>query len=109
MRVCPRCHAKYAGDERFCQNEAEPLVDASDFARIGQTFGNYKLLQIIGRGGMGTVYRGEHVYIKKPVAVKILHELYSQHEEAVQRFLLEAQAASAINHPNIVVVTDFGP
>jgi serine/threonine-protein kinase len=57
---------------------------------------------------MGVVYRGEHVYIGKEVAVKILHEGYGGREESIKRFLREARAASLINHPNIVNVTDFG-
>ncbi len=58
---------------------------------------------------MGTVYSGEHVYIGKKVAVKVLHPQFSKYEDAVKRFLREARAASSINHPNIVDVTDFGP
>jgi serine/threonine protein kinase len=77
-------------------------------ARAGTTVGKYKLHEIVGRGGMGVVYRGEHVYIGKEVAVKILHEGYGGREESIKRFLREARAASLINHPNIVNVTDFG-
>jgi serine/threonine protein kinase len=77
-------------------------------ARTGTTVGKYKLHEIVGRGGMGVVYRGEHVYIGKEVAVKILHDGYGGREESVKRFLREARAASLINHPNIVDVTDFG-
>src|SRR5258708_23048795 len=77
-------------------------------ARAGTTVGKYKLHELVGRGGMGVVYRGEHVYIGKEVAVKILHEGYGGREESIKRFLREARAASLINHPNIVDVTDFG-
>jgi eukaryotic-like serine/threonine-protein kinase len=77
-------------------------------ARTGTTVGKYRLHEIVGRGGMGVVYRGEHVYIGKEVAVKILHEGYGGREESIKRFLREARAASLINHPNIVDVTDFG-
>jgi len=77
-------------------------------ARTGTTVGKYKLHEIVGRGGMGVVYRAEHVYIGKEVAVKILHEGYGGREESIKRFLREARAASLINHPNIVNVTDFG-
>lgn len=78
-------------------------------ARLGTTVGNYHLQTILGRGGMGTVYTGEHVYIRKKVAVKVLHAQYVKFEEAIARFLSEARAASSIQHPNIVDVTDFGP
>jgi serine/threonine-protein kinase len=82
-------------------------VIAAD-ARAGTTVGKYKLHQIVGRGGMGVVYRAEHVYIGKEVAVKILHDGYGGREESIKRFLREARAASLINHPNIVDITDFG-
>jgi serine/threonine protein kinase len=77
-------------------------------ARSGSTLGKYRLHEIVGRGGMGVVYRAEHVYIGREVALKILHEGYGGREESVKRFLREARAASLINHPNIVEVTDFG-
>ena len=109
MRICPRCRKKYPIGERFCDVDASVLVEQSDIDRIGVTVGNYHLHQILGRGGMGTVYSGEHVYIGKKVAVKVLHPQFAKYEDAVKRFLREARAASSINHPNIVDVTDFGP
>jgi serine/threonine-protein kinase len=109
MRVCPRCHARYPKSERFCSADSTVLVEDADIRRIGTTIGNYHLAEILGRGGMGTVYSGEHVYIGKKVAVKILHPQFAKYDEAVSRFLREARAATAINHPNIVDVTDFGP
>ncbi len=109
MRVCPRCRAEYPAQERFCTTDQSVLVEQIDVDRIGTQVGNYFLLDILGRGGMGTVYSGEHVYIGKKVAVKVLHHRFAKYEEAIQRFLREARAASSINHPNIVDVTDFGP
>jgi len=109
MRICPKCRSKYPTQERFCRNDASVLVEPADMGRIGTTVGNYHLQQILGRGGMGTVYSGEHVYIGKKVAVKVLHPRFAKYEDAVKRFLREARAASSINHPNIVDVTDFGP
>jgi len=109
MRVCPRCRQSYPTSERFCTRDAAVLVEEIDMQRIGTTIGNYHLDQILGRGGMGTVYSGEHIYIRKKVAIKILHKQFAKFDEAVHRFLREARAASSINHPNIVDVTDFGP
>ncbi|HUH01334.1 MAG TPA: serine/threonine-protein kinase [Kofleriaceae bacterium] len=109
MRVCPRCRQNYPTSERFCDRDDMVLVEPVDIERIETTVGNYHLQEILGRGGMGTVYSGEHVYIKKKVAVKVLHRQFAKYEEAVHRFLREARAASSINHPNIVDVTDFGP
>lgn len=109
MRICPKCRTRFPTQERFCLTDASVLVEQSDIERIGTTVGNYHLDQILGRGGMGTVYSGEHVYIGKKVAVKVLHPQFAKYEDAVKRFLREARAASSINHPNIVDVTDFGP
>jgi len=108
LRVCPRCHTRFPTGERFCLHDSAMLVEEQDLARLGATVGNYRLDKILGRGGMGTVYSGEHVYIKKPVAVKVLHPQFARYPDAVNRFLREARAASSINHPNIVDVTDFG-
>jgi serine/threonine protein kinase len=75
---------------------------------IGSRLGNYLLEQVIGRGGMGTVYRAEHVYLKRQAAVKVLHRRYFDSPDARNRFLHEAQAAAVIDHPNIIGVNDFG-
>ncbi len=108
MKVCPRCFTRFPDAERFCLHDSSVLVEEQDIARLNTAVGNYRLDKILGRGGMGTVYSGEHIYIKKPVAVKILHPQFARYPEAVNRFLREARAASSINHPNIVDVTDFG-
>jgi serine/threonine protein kinase len=108
VKVCPRCFTRFPDAERFCLHDSSVLVEEQDIARLNTAVGNYRLDKILGRGGMGTVYSGEHIYIKKPVAVKILHPQFARYPEAVNRFLREARAASSINHPNIVDVTDFG-
>ncbi len=82
--------------------------DALTEARAGTVIGSYRLGEALGRGGMGTVYRGEHIYIGKQAAIKILHPHFAGKDEAVKRFLREAWAASTINHPNIVDIVDFG-
>ncbi len=89
-------------------HDSSVLVEEEDIARLGTSIGNYRLDRILGRGGMGTVYAGEHVYIKKNVAVKVLHPQFAKYQEAIHRFLREARAATSINHANIVDVTDFG-
>jgi serine/threonine protein kinase len=108
VKVCPRCFTRFPDGERFCLHDSAVLVEEDDIARLGHNIGNYRLDKILGRGGMGTVYQGEHVYIKKAVAVKVLHPQFARYQEAIHRFLREARAATAINHPNIVDVTDFG-
>ncbi|MFZ6181991.1 serine/threonine-protein kinase [Nannocystis pusilla] len=76
---------------------------------LGHTLADrYKLERVIGHGGMGTVYRAEHVVIRKPVAVKVLDAAHSERRTEVDRFLNEARAASKIRHEHVVDITDFG-
>ena len=75
----------------------------------GQTVaGRYRLLEILGQGGMGYVYRAEHIEIGKACAIKVLAARYAWEDEQRKRFLREARAASTIAHENVVDVTDFG-
>jgi serine/threonine-protein kinase len=76
---------------------------------VGKVVGErYRLLGRIGEGGMGAVYRAEHILMKKVVAIKLLHGELGRVDEAVRRFEREAQSASRLSHPNIIAVTDFG-
>jgi serine/threonine-protein kinase len=68
----------------------------------------YRIVKLLGSGGMGSVYRAEHVHMQKPVAVKILHRHMTTNAEVVARFEREAVAAGRIEHPNVAAATDFG-
>src|SRR6202521_4408010 len=68
----------------------------------------YQLQEPIGRGGMATIYRGHDIHMDRVVAVKVLREVYSTDPKFVTRFQREAKAASALQHPNIVQVYDYG-
>ena len=70
--------------------------------------GKYKIEQLLGRGGMGAVYRAIHLGTKRTVAVKVIQPHLSSHREFVARFKREAEAAGRLRHPNVVDVTDFG-
>jgi tRNA A-37 threonylcarbamoyl transferase component Bud32/tetratricopeptide (TPR) repeat protein len=85
------------------------IAEASPDPRIGTVVGErYRVIARIGEGGMGAVFRAEHILMKKVVALKLLHAEMGQVEEAARRFEREAQSASRLNHPHIVSVTDFG-
>ncbi len=75
---------------------------------IGTTAGNYRILDKISDGGMGSVYRAEHQMIGQRVAIKVLLPELTHNKDIVKRFFTEAKATSAIKHPGIVVVLDFG-
>jgi serine/threonine-protein kinase len=70
--------------------------------------GRYRVLEVIGRGGMGVVYRVEHLRMGKIAAMKVLHRDLAQDPEIVQRFECEAAAVSMLHHPHTVQVFDFG-
>jgi len=75
---------------------------------IGEQFGNYRAISLLGEGGMGAVYLAEHPGIGRRVAVKVLHKNYTRDEQLLGRFLNEARAANAIRHPNIIEILDSG-
>jgi eukaryotic-like serine/threonine-protein kinase len=75
---------------------------------IGEQFGNYRAVSLLGEGGMGSVYLAEHPAIGRRVAVKVLHKNYTRDEHLLGRFLNEARAANAIRHPNIIEILDSG-
>ena len=68
----------------------------------------YRILGLLGRGGMGSVYRAEHLALKQTVAIKVLRSSMARRGDAVQRFIQEARAAARIDHPAIVQVHDLG-
>ena len=76
---------------------------------VGQTLGGkYKVLRVLGEGGMGSVYECEHVTLHRRVAIKVLNPTQARKNASVQRFHNEAQVAGAIGHPNICEIYDIG-
>jgi serine/threonine-protein kinase len=85
---------------------------SSDLRRdpwLGMVVDNrYRVIEVVGRGGMGVVYKVEHQRMSKIAAMKVLHEEYGNDGQVVERFHREAEAVSRLNHPNTVQVFDFG-
>ncbi len=75
--------------------------------RIGNVLGAYKVLELLGKGGMGYVYRAEHAKLGREVALKLLRGDYAKRRDAVLRFFQEAKTVNRVRHRNIVDVTDF--
>jgi TolB-like protein/predicted Ser/Thr protein kinase len=123
MMECPRCHSENNEGSRFCSSCAAPLdVAGAAEAALTRTLqtpvqvmkpgslvaGKYKIVEEIGQGGMGIVYKAEDLKLRRFVALKFLPPHLMNSPELKERFLIEAQAAAALNHPNICVIHEVG-
>jgi eukaryotic-like serine/threonine-protein kinase len=115
LTECPRCHTQYDNFVAFCGvcggqiPGNDPLIARPADPLIGMVIeGRYRIIDLIGRGGMGAVYRVEHVKMGKIMAVKILSGELSQDRDLAARFTREAEMVSRLSHSNTVSVFDFG-
>ena len=121
--TCASCGRQNPPDARFCSScgqnlgKDDPEADGpspSDHGvvadpLIGRVIADrYKIQSLIGRGGMGVVYKVEHVHIGKLMAMKLLHGELARDKDTVKRFRREAEAASKLSHRNTVQIFDFG-
>jgi hypothetical protein len=112
MRPCPQCANPCDTIHKFCPACGFPVgkvATNSDDPLLGRSLpGGYVILELVGVGGMGRVYRAEQTTLGRTVAVKIIHPHLVGEENAAARFITEARAASRLNHPNSVAIIDFG-
>ncbi|HEY8086774.1 MAG TPA: protein kinase [Polyangiaceae bacterium] len=112
MRACPQCGSSCDDAHKFCPSCGFPVGKVAlspDDPLIGRSLpGGYLILELVGIGGMGRVYRAEQTNLGRTVAVKIIHPHLVGEENAAARFITEARAASRLNHPHSVGIIDFG-
>jgi serine/threonine-protein kinase len=107
---CPTCEQQFATGER-CPTDDTRLVKVTPRADplIGRDLeGRYTIVEKLGEGGMGAVYRGTQHSVGREVAIKVITPSLVSHTEVIKRFLREAKLASRLSHPNAVAVLDFG-
>ena len=108
-RACIVCSREFADTTTVCPDDGTVLTPLVQDPLIGTVLADrYEILEIIGGGGMGTVYKARHKFMKRIVALKMLNPQTVSNALALKRFQQEAQAASALNHTNILTVFDFG-
>jgi serine/threonine protein kinase len=102
-KVCVTCHNTFLGELSHCPSDATPLVSLDPASRIGTLVGKYRIISLIGGGGMGVVYKAEQIVQQRLVALKMIRAGLTD-SGIVLRFQQEARAVSSLNHPNIVTV-----
>jgi serine/threonine-protein kinase len=108
--TCAGCKHDYVESALFCPNCGRPKVrEASSDALIGKLLGErFQVQTLLGQGGSGTIYRAEHVTLRRKVAIKVLHDELSRDDLAVERFRREATTVAEIDNEHIVEIHDFG-
>ncbi|HNB23732.1 MAG TPA: serine/threonine-protein kinase, partial [Candidatus Melainabacteria bacterium] len=108
-KTCTACGRRYQGDMTVCPDDNMPLMTVPDEDLVGTVLENkYEILEKIGAGGMGAVYKARHQLMHRQVAIKMVLAQLSANSMTLKRFTQEARATSQLNHPNILTVFDFG-
>ncbi|HEY7544250.1 MAG TPA: bifunctional serine/threonine-protein kinase/formylglycine-generating enzyme family protein [Blastocatellia bacterium] len=113
MKTCPQCHKNYDDMFQICPDDDTALVNfTGQFDTdplIGKMFaGRFQIMEKIGQGGMGAIYKAVHTRMDRTCAIKLLTALSSDNQAALARFNREARMASRIDHPHAVIIYDFG-
>jgi serine/threonine-protein kinase len=107
MKYCTACKEKYEDSVSFCPVDGEVLEDDPAFIVGTVLDGQYQMEALLGKGGMGAVYRARHILLGDRVAIKVLPPEVRTNAEWLRRFRREGQAARRFRHPNAVTVYDL--
>src|ERR1700688_2018653 len=108
IRKCPNCGLELAGENAICACDPNFSILPAQDPMLGQTLGCYKIVEVIGRGGMGVIYKAHDQWMDRTIAIKMLHQHLVHDPQSLQRFNQEARAAGNIEHPNVIQAYDFG-
>src|SRR5512143_3401315 len=108
--ICAGCKHGFEPSALFCPNCGRPKQrETVTDALIGKVLGErFQVHELLGQGGSGTIYRAEHVTLRRKVAIKVLHTELSRDDLAVERFRREATTVAEIDNEHIVEIHDFG-
>jgi len=108
MKTCPQCKLTYPDERTFCFVDGADLHAVKD-PRLGAVLaGRYLLEDVLGQGGMATVYAGRHTLVDRRCAIKIMHPMLARDSVVRERFRREAQSARKLAHPNVIEIFDQG-
>jgi len=111
LKSCPECYSEYDDQLERCPADSTPLksIEIDKDPLVGTRLGDrYEIVSVIGRGGMGVVYKARQEQMDKLMAIKMLHSHMVSDSEAVKRFYREAKTVSQVRHHHIVTLYDFG-
>ena len=108
-KFCANCQQEFTISEDLCPTCQVPLASIAGSNLVGVVVdGRYTITDVLGRGGMGVVYRARQAYLNRDVALKVMRRDLSEDTSMIRRFLQEAKSASKLTSPHTVTIHDFG-
>ncbi|HET7584137.1 MAG TPA: serine/threonine-protein kinase [Gemmatimonadaceae bacterium] len=109
VKRCPQCGTQYAPAVMFCPRDGTALRAVAGAGLVGDVLAErYRVVRVLGEGGMGRVYLAEHVKMGRQCAIKVMNPTLANDDAALGRFNREAANASRISHPHVAAIYDFG-
>ncbi|HWG21899.1 MAG TPA: protein kinase [Terracidiphilus sp.] len=107
MKTCPVCDTPYPDQHVSCPTDGALLIELRELQPGHVVRGKYRIVQLLGHGGMGEVYQAEHLMLGGQVALKFLAQELSRNPQFIRRFRQEARVSYQLRHPNVVEVADL--